>query len=326
MELAFSPTSPGVDAADLVDLSVEAEHLGYRSVWTAEVGGPDAFSLLGAVAARTTTVDLGVAVVPSTTRTATLLAMSAASVSQLAGGRSVGLGLGASSRVIVERWHGAEFDPPLTRVRESVEAVRALLGGEREYHGSTTQAASVRLTAPPAGPVPLFVGALGPGMLRLAGAIGDGVCLNLMPADAVPDQLAEIRAGAEEAGRTLPDDFGVVARFHVVPCDDPAEGRGFVRQAFGPYFAQPVYNRFLAWCGYPEEAEAIADGFASGDRQAVATALHDELVDAITPIGPAGRIRDALEPFAEAGIGVAALSINAAGATAVGSALRDLAP
>ncbi len=163
-------------------------------------------------------------------------------------------------------------------------------------------------------------------MLRLAGAVADGVCLNLMPAAAVARQLGEIAAGAEEAGRDLPDDFGVVARFHVVPCDDPAEGRAFVRAAFGPYYAQPVYNRFLAWSGFPEEAAEIAAGFAAGDRDRVARALHDDLVDAVAPVGPPGRIRDALVPFAEAGVRTAALSINAPSTAAVSSALRSLAP
>lgn len=326
MELAFSPTTVGVGAVQLVELCVEAEGLGYRSAWLAEVAGPEAFALAGAVATATSTMDIGVAVVPAATRSPTVLAMGASTVSQLAGGRTFALGIGASSRVIVERWHGADFDPPLQRVRDVVGAVQALVRGERDFSAPTSRVSSFRTAAPPAGPVPVYVGALGPQMLRLAGEVADGVCLNLMPASAVPRQLAEIRAGAAAGERELPDDFGVVARFHVVPCDDPAEGRGFVRAAFGPYFAQPVYNRFLAWCGYPEEAAEIASGFASGDRDRVARALHDDLVDAIAPVGPPGRIRSALEPFAEAGIRTAALSLNAPSASAVSAALRSLAP
>jgi probable F420-dependent oxidoreductase len=326
MDLAFSPTTVGVGAAELVELCVEAEGLGYRSAWLAEVAGPEAFALAGGVAAATTSMDLGVAVVPAATRSPTVLAMAAATVSQLAQGRTFALGVGASSRVIVERWHGADFDPPLQRVRDAVGAVQALLRGERDFTGPTSRVSRFRAETGPAGPTPVYVGALGPRMLRMAGEIADGVCLNLMPAAAVPRQLAEIRAGAEEAGRALPDGFGVLARFHVVPCDDPAEGRAFVRAAFGPYYAQPVYNRFLAWCGYPEEASEIAAGFASGDRDRVARALHDDLVDAIAPVGSPARIRSALEPFADAGIRTAALSLNAPSAAEVSSSLRSLAP
>ncbi len=163
-------------------------------------------------------------------------------------------------------------------------------------------------------------------MLRLAGAAADGVCLNLMPATAVERQLAEIAIGAQRAGRDLPEEFGVMARFHVVVTEDVAAGRAFIRSAFGPYYAQPVYNRFLAWCGYPEEADAIAGAFAAGDRDGVAAAFHDELVDAVTLVGPPDRIREHLGPFAAAGVKTAALSIYAPDAGAVGAALEALAP
>jgi alkanesulfonate monooxygenase SsuD/methylene tetrahydromethanopterin reductase-like flavin-dependent oxidoreductase (luciferase family) len=148
-------------------------------------------------------------------------------------------------------------------------------------------------------------------MLRLAGAVADGVCLNLMPPRVVPQQIGELHRGAAGAGRELPDDFGVMARLHVVPGDDLDACRAVVRQAFGPYFAQPVYNRFLAWCGHPEAAEAIAAGFAAKDRAAVAAAFTDEIVDEVAVIGPAGRIRERLDEYAEAGLTIAALNIIA---------------
>jgi len=324
MRLAISPSMPGFPAPDLVDLVVEAERLGYRSAWAAEVAGPEAFSLLGAMAARTSEMDLGIAVVPAMPRSPALLAMAAGTVSQLLGGRSLGLGIGSSSHVIVEQWHAAAFTPPLPRVRETVEATRALLAGERDYAGEHVTAQRFRLTSPPAGPVGLFVGALGPRMLRVAGSVGDGVCLNLMPPAAVPRQLAEVRAGAEAAGRAIPDDFTVMARFHVVITDDPGAGRGLIRSAFGPYFAQPVYNRFLGWLGHEEEARAIAGAFAAGDREGVAAAFHDALVDGVSLVGTVGEIRTRLDEYADAGVQVGALNIIG-DATTIVEGLRALA-
>jgi probable F420-dependent oxidoreductase len=309
MDLAVSPSMPGFSAPELVDLVVEAERLGYLEAWVAEVAGPEAFSLLGALAARSSHLALGVAVVPAMTRSPALLAMAAGTVSQLLGGRTLGLGIGSSSHVIVEQWHDAEFAPPLGRVRETVEATRALLAGEREYEGAHVTSRRFRLASPPAGPVRLFVGALGPRMLRVAGAVGDGVCLNLMPASAVPRQLAEIRKGAEAAGRALPEHFRVMARFHVVITEDPEAGRGLIRGAFGPYFAQPVYNRFLGWLGHEEEAGAISSAFAAGDREAVAAAFHDALVDGVSLVGTVGEIRERLDEYAEAGVDLGALNI-----------------
>ncbi|MFQ5948279.1 MAG: LLM class F420-dependent oxidoreductase [Acidimicrobiia bacterium] len=326
MELALSPSSPGLTATELVELCVEAERHGYEAAWLAEVSGPESFALAGAVAARTEAMRLGVAVVPAGSRTATLLAMGAATVSQIARGRPFCLGIGSSSRVIVERWHGGTFRRPLLRVREAVEATRALLAGERGYQGETVRTSGFRLTSPPAGPVPIYVGALGPGMLQVAGAVGDGVCLNLMPPSMVPAQLAEVQRGAQSVGRALPEDFEVMARFHVMVTDDVDEARRAFRAGFGPYFAQPVYNRFLAWCGYPEEAGAIVSAWERRDCEGLARALHDQIIDDIGVIGPAGRVRARLDEFAAAGVTVGALNFLGPDRTAIGSAIADLAP
>ncbi len=309
MRLAVSPSAPGVSAPDLVRVCVEAEALGYRDAWLSEVAGPESFALAAAIAAVTHEMDLGVAVVAAANRSPALHAMAASTVSQLLGGRRFALGIGSSSEVIVEQWHGHRFDRPLLRVREAVEGARAALSDQRDYRGTTVRMARFRNAAPPVGPVPVFVGALGPRMLQLAGAVGDGVCLNLMPPEVVPRQLDEVARGAADAGRLVPDDFGVMARFHTVVDDDVASGRALIRSAFGPYFAQPVYNRFLAWCGYPEEAGAIAAGFAAGDRDAVAAAFHDQLVDAVALVGSASTIRARLERYADAGITIAALNL-----------------
>lgn len=326
MDLAFSPTTPGVSARDLVDLCVTAEALGYREAWCAEVAGPEPFGLLGAIARATGTMDLGVAVVPATTRSPALLAMSAATVSQLLAGRTFSLGIGSSSAFIVDSWHAAPFDPPVDRVRSVVEATRILLAGGRDVEDDWVRVRRFALASPPHGPVRLCVGALGPRMLAMAGAVGDGVCLNLMPPRLVGRQREAIAAGAAAAGRGLPAHFRLVARLHTVPTDDLAAGREVIRAAFGPYFAQPVYNRFLAAMGYVEEAGAIAAAFAAGDRSGVGAAMHDTLVDDVAIVGSGSRIRDRLDEYAAAGLDVAALNLIAPDGAGVAAGLRMLAP
>lgn len=325
MLLAFSPSAPGIPADELVGLAVRAEGLGYHEAWLSEVAGPDSFALAGAIASSTQRLDLGVAVVPASTRSPALLAMAAGTISQLLEGRSFTLGIGSSSQLIVESWHGAPFTPPLGRVREAVEATRALLSGERSYRGEHVVVERFRLGASPDGPLRIYVGALGPRMLRLAGAIADGVCLNLMPPATVQRQMAEIRRGAEEAGRSLPGHFRVMARLHVVVTGDLDSGRDAIRAGFGPYFAQPVYNRFLAWTGHQEAAEAVATAFVAGDREGVAAALTDEIVDDVSLVGPPERIRDRLDEYAAAGVDVGALNILG-GVDQVSSGLEALAP
>lgn len=308
-----------------MDLCVHAESIGYTEAWCAEVAGPEAFALMGAIARATRRLDLGVAVVAASVRSPALLAMASGTVGQVLGDRTLAVGIGSSSEFIVGSWHGAPFAPPLARVREAVLATRALLGGDRDFAGEHVRVDRFALASPPSGPVRLFVGALGPRMLELAGAVGDGVCLNLMPPRLVPLQRQAVERGAAAEGRTLPDHFRVMARLHIVPTDDLAAGRHLVRSAFGPYFAQPVYNRFLAWMGYPEEAAAVAAAFAAGDRAGVAAALHDAVVDDVAIVGPIGAIRDRLDEYAAAGLDVAALNLIADAST-VAAALSGLAP
>jgi alkanesulfonate monooxygenase SsuD/methylene tetrahydromethanopterin reductase-like flavin-dependent oxidoreductase (luciferase family) len=116
-----------------------------------------------------------------------------------------------------------------------------------------------------------------------------------------------------------------MARLHVVLTDDVDAGRAMVRAAFGPYFGQPVYNRFLGWIGYPEEAAAIADAFAAGNREGVATAMHDRLVDDVALVGSTDRIRERLTEYAAAGLDLAALNVIAASKAAVAETLQALA-
>ncbi|MGH8927703.1 MAG: LLM class F420-dependent oxidoreductase [Acidimicrobiia bacterium] len=327
MHLALSASTPGLSVPEQADLCRFAEDLGYRQAWLAEVAGPDAFVLAGAVARMTKRLEIGVGVVPAYTRTPAGLATAAASVSQMMEGRPFRLGIGASSKVIVEQWHGTPFTKPLTRVRETVEAVRLALAGQGDYVGSTLAMRRFRPATLPAGPLPLYVGALRPGMLALAGELGDGVCLNLMPPRIVPRQLAEVHRGAEKIGRQLPEDFGVMARLQTVVTDDPTGVREMLRNQFvGPYMAQPVYNRFLAWMGYEEEAEAIATGWAAKDRAAVAKATHDRLIDDLVLVGHIDHIRNRLDEFADSGLTVAALMVLTPSRTAVEETLRALAP
>ena len=332
MELAISPSTPGLSVSELADLCRFAEDLGYRQAWLAEVAGPDAFVLAAAIAQRTERLECGVAVVPAYSRTPAALATAAASVSQLMDGRPFRLGIGSSSGVIVEQWHGVPFVKPLARVRDTVLAVRQALTGQGDYVGATLTMSRFRPATIPLGPVPIFVGALRPGMLALAGEIGDGVCLNLMPPRVVTRQLAEVRRGAEAAGREVPVDFGVpidfgvMARLQTVVTDEPEKVREMLRSQFlGPYLAQPVYNSFLEWMGYEDEARAIAAGWAAKDREAVAAALHDRLINDLVLVGDASHVRDRLDEFAASGLTVAGLMVHTPSRSAVEDTLRALA-
>ena len=181
MRLAASlPVPPDLPACQRA--ARRMEELGYDSVWLADTGaGPDAFVLAAAVACVTSRLRIGTAVIPVYTRTPSVFAAGAGSVAQLAPGRFV-LGLGASSETIVRAWGGVPFEKPLAYVREATTIIRQMLAGERvTFDGKWLRTKGFRLVSQPPQPVPIYLAALMPPMLELAGALGDGVILNMMP-------------------------------------------------------------------------------------------------------------------------------------------------
>ena len=216
--------------------------------------------------------------------------------------------LGSSSHAIMRDWNGVDFHAPLGHVRESVEIIRAALSGEKtDYQGTYFRSKGLRLGSIPERPMRIYLAALREKMLRLAGAAGEGLIINFQPLGAMPQILEAYRAGAKEAGRDATDDE-VVCRFQVCVTDDKEKARAIVRMAFGGYLSAPVYNKFLAWCGHEEEARAIAEGFATRDRAAVAAAMHDELVDSIAILGTPDECREQLAAFVAAGVTTPVLS------------------
>jgi probable F420-dependent oxidoreductase len=301
MRLAASlPVPP--DLAMCRRVAARVEELGYDSVWIADTGaGPDAFVLGAAVATCTDRLRIGTAVIPAYTRSASVMAAGAGSLAQLAPGRIV-LGIGASSDTIVDAWGGVPFERPLQRIRETTGVLRSMLAGERvTFQGRTIRTRGFRLISLPPRPVPIYLAALMPPMLELAGEIADGVILNFMPVDAVPRMLDHVRRGAERAGRD-PSSLEVVSRFQTIVTDDVPAARAALRHMMGPYFATSVYNRFVAWCGFPDEAAAILAGWQAKDRARNTAAVTDEMIDRLAIIGSAEHCRERLAAFVAAGV------------------------
>ncbi len=300
--LAVTALLPGCTAPESVEVVERAPELGYRAVWASEVDGPDAFSLLGALAA-TTSMDLAVGVVPVQTRTVFALGMTAVSLAQLSSGRFI-LGVGASSEVLVSRFAGQSFERPLTYLREAAVALRPLLSGDRSsFEGRYVRIGGYKPPTPPPKPIPLYFGSLNPGSLRLAGELADGLCVNQVSACHLPLMLDEVRRGAQRVGRQL-GEFPVVARLFCLVTDDVPAGRRLIAQAFSAYAATSVYNRFYRWMGYHEEAEAIAQAAQVRDGDGIAGAFSDRLIDDLFLIGNPSAIAARLEEYIDAGVTV----------------------
>src|SRR4051812_6948534 len=168
-----------------IDTARQAAELGYRSFWTAETTGPEAFSLLAAAGAAAPGLDLGTGVLALQLRTPMVVAMAGATLQALHPERDILLGIGISSPVVTSRWHGVPYgDAPLARTREYVTLLRASLSGEKvDFAGDHYQVRGFRLGVKLGERRPKIVlGALNPKMLALAGELADGVALNYLPA------------------------------------------------------------------------------------------------------------------------------------------------
>ncbi|HXG02467.1 MAG TPA: LLM class flavin-dependent oxidoreductase [Candidatus Binatia bacterium] len=275
--VALTVPLDGYTLAEHADLVREAERLGYRDVWSWEADGLDAFSPL-AVAALGTGLRLGTAIVNVFTRGPATLAQCAAGLAEMAPGRFI-LGIGSGSNVIVEAWNGGVFRRPATRVREMAQFLRRALAGERVvFKGETFQVDGFRLTRPPARPVPIYVAALRPGMLRVAGEVGDGVILNWLSPEDVPRCVSIVREAAKQAGRD-PAAIEITARLFVYVERTPALG--------------PMWQ---AW--------------SEGDRKAAVAAIPERVLDELVLRGSAEAIRARVRRYLEAGIDTAFLSIQ----------------
>lgn len=290
---------------NLVELTQEAERLGFDSVWSAEAWGSDAFSPLAYLAAHTSTIKLGTGVVQLSGRTPTAAAMHAITVDHLSQGRLI-LGLGVSGPQVVEGWYGQPYRKPLARTREYVEIIRKVLAREEplefqgEFHqhpfrgeGSTGFGKPLKvITHPLRREIPIFLGAEGPKNVTMTAEIADG-WLPLYYSPFRQDVYAEQLAGAKEG-------FEVTAMANVTVTDDIEAGLYPVKAALGFYIGgmgakgRNFHTDLMARMGFEDEAYRIQDLFFEGKRDEAIALVPDEFADEISLIGPPSRIRDRL--------------------------------
>ncbi|MFT5691218.1 MAG: putative F420-dependent oxidoreductase [Oceanicoccus sp.] len=292
------PAGPNIE--DTIKRIKWAEANGISDAWFSDSGAPDSLTQIAAIAHHTTNIRIGVAVTPVYTRSPSVLAASANVIGQVLPGRFV-MGLGSSSQTIMGKFNGIPLDKPLTRVKETAQLVRTMLKGEKTSFNGVTLSSNGYRQAPLENPPPIYLAALRENMIEMAAEVGDGVIFNLWPKGALPKMMDHVRIGAERAGKN-PEDIEIVNRAMVLCTDDKAYGRGLFRAAFAPYFATPVYNKFLAWAGYTDAANTITEGWAAKDREKTGNALTDDLIDEIAIIGTEEEIQARIQSDADGGV------------------------
>ncbi|MDQ3576565.1 MAG: LLM class F420-dependent oxidoreductase [Actinomycetota bacterium] len=299
---------------DNLTLAREADVMGYSVVWAAEAYGSDVPTVLAYVAAQTTRIDVGAAIMQIPARTPAMSAMTAATLDTLSGGR-FRMGLGVSGPQVSEGWHGVRFDKPLGRTREYVDIVRLALARQRvRYDGEhyvlplpDGPGKALTLTVHPTrADIPIYLAAVGPKNLELTGEIADGWLAIFFSPEHSTDQLAAIEAGRARGRRT--SDFDVVPTVPICISDDLQAAADLIR----PYCALYVggmgsreknfYNAQARRMGFDEAATVIQDHYLDRDYAAAAAAVPLEFVDSTALIGPVDRIAEGMTAYADAGV------------------------
>ncbi|MGH3342949.1 MAG: LLM class F420-dependent oxidoreductase [Carbonactinosporaceae bacterium] len=324
--------------ADNLELAREADRLGYAVCWAAEAYGSDAATILAWIAAHTERIDVGSAVFQIPGRTPALTAMTAATLDTLSGGR-FRLGLGVSGPQVSEGWHGVRFARPLGRTREYVEVVRAALRRERvRYEGEHFQlplaggpGKAIKLTVHPVREhIPVYLAAVGPKNLELAGEIADGWLAVFFSPEHAGESLSHIQAGRAKNGTDLAG-FDVVPTVPLVVGDDLAAAAAPVRAYAALYIGgmgsreQNFYNQLARRMGYEAAAEQIQDRFLARDYDAAAAAVPFDFIDQTSLIGPKERIADRMRAYARCGVTTLTVATYAGGLAERRSALRTAA-
>jgi len=326
MRLGVSLRLANDNWSEVAAYAVEAERLGVDYVWSAEAWGHDAATPIAFVAARTSRVKLGTAIMQAGTRTPALVAMTAMSLDAMSNGRFL-LGLGVSGPQVIEGWHGIPFDRPLQRMRETTEIVRRVVRGERvAYKGRVYElplpggeGKALRSAAKPRPDIPIYLATLSPKSLEMTGEIADGwLGTSFMPEHAHVF-LESIEAGAKRAGRSLAHiDLQVAAG--VVAFSDDVErlipprkpGLAFTLGAMGSR-QHNFYNDAYRRGGYADAASEVQRLWLDNRRDDAAARVPDELVLKTNLLGTEAMIRERLVRYRDAGI--ATLRIEPAGET-----------
>jgi len=278
----------------ILDIAHRAEQLGYRSLWTVEATGTDAFTLLGAVAAVAPRLDLATGIVPIQLRSPPLAAMSAASLQALSPDADVWLGVGVSAPGILSQHGLPAAARPIAMMREYVALLRECLSGESvTFQGDFWQVKRFTLGVRLGERRPKIVmAALNPQMLKLAGAVADGVLLNYIPVAHVPTAIAHVRSGGGAR---------IFAYVHAAVSDFERAANSARRDLFSYAMADGYANMFRA-AGFAAEVDTLRERQAARDRDGALAAISERMIQAIDFIGDAEAVARFVRGYVDAGV------------------------
>jgi alkanesulfonate monooxygenase SsuD/methylene tetrahydromethanopterin reductase-like flavin-dependent oxidoreductase (luciferase family) len=307
--LVLPPQNPHLTAGDLIELGVLADRCGYDLILVPEAMSYEAPTLVGALSQATANVEIGTGVVTIPVRSPALTAMAALTADSISDGRFV-LGLGMGHESITTTWHGLPYEASAKRFREYVEIVRGVLrGGTMDFVGEHLRCTDLGLGVTPLRPdIPIYLAALSLSTMRLAGEVADGILAYYAP----PAHLAKALAAVDEARRAAGRDDDAVDVCLMVPTeitDAVGPAREAARAQIAWYGNLDLYNRMFSRAGFADEAAELRRRWAESenwesevDGTGAASAVSDDLLEAIFVIGDDVACRQAIEDYREVGV------------------------
>ena len=273
-----------------------AEDAGFKNIWiTDHYNNRDVWTTLAVLSLMTNKIQLGTGVTNPYTRNAAITASSIASINELSGGRAI-LGIGPGDKATFDKM-GIDWDKPLSRVRDSVLAIRAFLAKEQVSQAGFIGAQMSFATSK----IPIYIGAQGPKMLELAGAISDGVLINASHPDDFKFAVPMIRAGAEKAGRK-PEDVQVCAYASFSADKDPAKAVGASKIVVAFIVAGSPENVLERHGISMDEAKAISDAISRFDFKAAMDAVTPRMSEAFSISGAPADCRARVDELLSTGV------------------------
>ena len=308
-QIGYNPSSL-FNTQDILEF---AKQLDYKpqanSLWIPESWGREAFVMLGAIAAMTRRIKLGTSIVSMFSRSPATLAMAASTLDNISLNRTI-IGIGASTPILAEDWHGIKFVHPLKRMREYVTCFRIISSGETiNFDGNFFKLKNIKIMHPSQRKeIPVFLGAVNTGMIKLATEIADGIILYLSPLDELKKSLERIKSLKSSKSKS----FEICSVFITAISNkypDLARERAAKTLAF--YVAVgKYYNEFLSFHGFKNEVEQITTEYQNHGIENISKFVTDPMLDSLTIYGTTEDCFKSLKRFVSCGISLPILQVN----------------
>ncbi|MCZ6582225.1 MAG: LLM class flavin-dependent oxidoreductase [Thaumarchaeota archaeon] len=276
------------------------------SIWIPETWGMEGFSMMSAVSRIAKNAKIGSSIVNIYSRSPSVIAMGAATLDTISDGKLI-LGLGTSSDLIVQNWHGIAFKDPVPRMQECVEIIRLILSKNKvNYNGKFFHLKDFALLIKPTrNKIPVYLAAVNQKMVELTWNVADGVIFYLRPFSELKDTIQKMQSKKK---------IDVASQFITCVSDDKEKAVSKAKKTLAFYISvAKIYRDFLAKNGFKKETENVYQEFLKSGLSSNFELIPDSMLESLTICGDAEESRKQLKRFVDAGVNLPIMQFNPIG-------------